>query len=324
LSGILNNLPKFNSPNVLVDMSSMDDAGVYKISDDVALVQSVDFFSPIVNSPYDFGQIVAANSLSDIYAMGGSACTAMNVLAYPSGLIGKKVIEELLIGACEKLKEAKVSLIGGHTMEEENFIYGMSITGTIHPKKIMTNSSAKVGDVIILTKPLGVGPYADAHANDGLTKTQYKTFVTSLSRLNKYAAEAIVEFDVSAMTDVTGFGLLGHSLAIAKNADVLLCYDIETMPFFDNIFELMKIYTTKSVCKNEEYIRPHLLVEENVNKDKIKLITEAQTSGGLLIFINKNQSEKALEKLKKAGDLTSTIIGKVVEKENKKIFLKVT
>ncbi len=301
----------------------MDDAGVYQISNEIALVQTVDFFSPIVNSPYDFGQIVAANSLSDIYAMGGSPCTAMNVLAYPAGIIPKESIAELLTGACEKLKEAGVALVGGHTMEQEEFFYGMSITGTVHPKQFTTNSSARVGDVIILTKALGAGPYSDALANDELTKEQYSQFFNMMSRLNKYASETMSEFDVSAMTDVTGFGLLGHSLAIAKNANVVLSYDIEHIPFLDDIVKIMEKFNTKGVCKNHEYVEEYLFVENRVDEQKMKLITEAQTSGGLLIIIKREEAKMALEKLHQCGDVSSKIIGEVKKKEDNNIFLEV-
>ena len=324
MSGILKRLPKFDSPNVIVDMDSMDDAGVYKISDDIALVQSVDFFSPIVNAPYDFGKIVAANSLSDIYAMGGMPLTAMNILAYPAGLIPPDSIEELLTGSCEKLEEAGVSLIGGHTMEQEDFLYGMSITGTVDPRQIKTNSCASEGDIIILTKPIGAGVYSDAVANDGLTKEQYAHFVNSMSRLNKYAAKAIMGLNVSAMTDITGFGLLGHSLAIAKNANVLLEFDSESVPFYDDIFDLMESYDLQGVCKNREYVEDFLSVDSNVDIRRVKLMTEAETSGGLLIIIDKNQVKEALDKLYSYGDVASKIVGRVTKRVNNKTFLKVT
>lgn len=301
----------------------MDDAGVYRISDNVALVQSVDFFSPIVNSPYDFGQIAAANSLSDIYAMGGIPRTAMNILAYPPGQIPPEVIKELLTGAAEKLKEANVALVGGHTMEQEELFYGMSITGTIHPDNIKTNSSAKEGDVVILTKPLGAGPYSDAVAQDGLSAAQYTRFVTTMARLNKYACEAVAEFNVSAMTDITGFGLLGHSLAIARNADVLLEYDSAKVPFLDDIFDLMMRFNLQGVCKNSEYFGEYISVSPDVDQRKIKLMTEAQTSGGLLIVIECGQAEAAINSLHEHGDRDSRIIGKVKPRHSDK-FLSVT
>ncbi len=301
----------------------MDDAGVYKINDDIALVQTVDFFSPIVNSPYDFGQIVAANSLSDIYAMGGTPCTAMNILAYPPGLIPQDCIEKLLCGASEKLKEAKVSLVGGHTMEQEELIYGMSITGTINPQRIKTNSSARADDVIILTKPLGAGPYSNAVAADGLTDLQYIDFVAMMSRLNKYASEAMKGFTISAMTDVTGFGLLGHSMTVAKNSDVLLEFNSNKVPFLRDIFTIMEQYNLQGVCKNSEYFSRYLESEKSVDPRKLKLMTEAQTSGGLLIFINNNEAEDAIEALHKCGDKTAQIIGKVKAVENDNISLRV-
>ena len=323
LSGILDRLPRFNSPELLVDMSSMDDAGVFKISDDIALVQSVDFFGPIVNSPYDFGQIVAANSLSDIYAMGATPRTAMNVLAYPPGLIPPDVIEELLCGATEKLKEAEVALVGGHTMEQEDFIFGMSVTGIVHPGKINTNATAQEGDVIIMTKPLGAGPYCDAIAKNALSPEAYKSFVGMMTRLNKYAAEAIRDLPVTALTDITGFGLLGHSLAIARNANVLLEYNSNQVPFLENAVDMMATFNNKGVCKNKEYFEPFIQVEANVDQRKLKLMSEAQTSGGLLIVINETDARTVLKKLHQGGDNSSRIIGRVIQKESNNSFLRV-
>ena len=304
-------------------MESMDDAGVYKISDDIALVQTVDFFSPVVNSPYDFGRIVAANSLSDIYAMGGTPRTAMNILAYPLGLIPQEAIEELMQGGCEKLLEAGVDLLGGHTMEQEDFVYGMSVTGVINPAKVTTNATAREGDLIILTKPLGAGPYSDALQKDGLTDRQYNQFVEMMARLNKYAAETVNTFKVSAMTDVTGFGLLGHSLAIAKNADVALEYDSSKIPLLDDIFEIMEKFNTKGVCKNSEYFEKYLSVNPGVDPRRLKLMTEAQTSGGLLIVVDHTEADKAIEKLHQCGDTTSAVIGEIVSRTEDNIFLKV-
>lgn len=188
-------------------METFDDAGVYKISKNKAIIQTVDFFFPIVNDPHDFGRVVAANSLSDVWAMGAEPLTAMNVLAYPAGKIPVEVIEELLIGGSEKLKEAGVVLVGGHTLEQETFIYGMSITGIARIDKLKTNTNARIGDLIILTKPLGTGVMSSAVSEDGLTDEQYKNFVETMYRLNKYASETLSRFDISALTDVTGFGL---------------------------------------------------------------------------------------------------------------------
>ena len=306
-------------------MGSMDDAGVYKISHDTALVQSVDFFFPAVNNPRDFGKIVAANSLSDIWAMGARPLTAMNILAYPAGNIPATVIEELLIGGSEKLEEAGVALVGGHTLEQDTFVYGMSVTGVVHPNDLKTNSTARAGDLLILTKPLGTGVMSSAVEKDGLSRRQYNTFVKIMYRLNKYAAEVLSQFDISAMTDVTGFGLLGHALPFARNANVLLKIHLEKVPFFDDIFELMNAFNPKGVCKTTEYIQEHTLIPEEGNRQKITLLSEAQTSGGLLAAIKASQAQQAVKALHDAGDTAAAIIGEVCKRgpENNEYYLSI-
>ena len=208
-------------------------------------------------------------------------------------------------------------------MEQEDFLYGMSVTGIINPRDITDNSSVRAGDSIILTKPLGSGPYSDAVANDGLTPEQYSRFVGMMSRLNKYASEAMRNFNVSAMTDVTGFGLLGHSLAVAKNGGVLLEYDSSAIPLLDDIFTIMEKFNMRGVCKNNEYCAKHLSVDPRVDQRRLKLMTEAQTSGGLLIFIDGSEAENALDKLHECGDVSSALIGTVAPGNNDGIFLKV-
>lgn len=296
-------------------MGSMDDAGVYKITDDMALVQSVDFFFPAVNDPKDFGRIVAANCLSDIWAMGAKALSAMNILAYPAGQIPEYTIEELLAGGSEKLAEAGVVLLGGHTLEQETFIYGMSVTGAVHPDSLKTNSKARVGDQLILTKPIGTGVMSSAIEKDGLNEGQYKNFVETMYRLNKYASETILQYDVSALTDVTGFGLLGHALPFARNANVALHFDTEKIPFYKDVFHLMDTFYPQGVCKTEEYIEQYTFTDEHADTNKVKLLSAAQTSGGLLVAVRADQAEKAIQQLHNTGDIESAIIGEVCEKK---------
>ncbi len=303
----------------------MDDAGVYKISGDFALVQSVDFLFPVVNDPRDFGRVVAANSMSDIWAMGAKAITAMNILAYPAGKIPESAIQELLIGGSEKLKEAGAVLVGGHTLEQEIFVYGMSVTGTIHVDKLKTNSCARVGDLLILTKPLGTGILSTASSKDKLNKKQYKRYVETMYRLNKYASEILLKFDISALTDITGFGLLGHALAFAKNSNVLMHFYTNKVPFYDEIFKLMKKISPK-IGKTVEYIKPYVTISNNADENKVKLLSEAQTSGGLLAAVNAKQAKKIIKRLHDIGDTDSAIIGEVCErkKEDGNCYLRVT
>ena len=313
----------YDSPNLLVGMENMDDAGVYRISDDIALVQTVDFFYPVVNDPRMNGMIAAANSLSDVWAMGAKAHTAMNVLAYPPGLINAEAIGEMLAGGSEKLVEAKVTLVGGHTMEQEDLLYGMSVTGTVHPDRIKTNTRANLHDLIILTKPVGTGVYANGMMKDGISDAQYREVTASMSRLNMYAADILNRFRVSAMTDVTGFGLLGHALPIARSSNLTIRIEQNSVPLLSDIFKLLERFTTLGVCKVSEYVEQYLTVQEGVQPDRLKLFTEAETSGGLLVFIHPDDADEAFKMLRDNGDERSSIIGSMEELESHNKYLKV-
>jgi selenide,water dikinase len=293
-------------------MDSMDDAGVFRLTPDLALVQTVDFFYPVVNDPRAFGRIVAANSLSDVWAMGGKALTAMNLLAYPAGQIPPEVIEELLIGGSEKLQEAGVVLVGGHTLEQEELTYGMSVTGIVHPDATLTNACARVGDALILTKPLGTGVYANALSRDALDTIHYDAFVGTMERLNLYAADVLRRFDVGAVTDVTGFGLLGHALPIARNAGVTLAVRADAVPLLPDTLQYLTEFYAKEVCKCRRYVAPFLEVAAGVDPAYPTIFSEAQTSGGLLVSIRPDQAEAAVAALRESGDPASAIIGEVL------------
>lgn len=313
MAGLLHRLPRITSPDLLVDMETMDDAGVVRLSPDLALVQTLDFFQPIVNDPKTFGRIVAANSMSDVWAMGAKALTAMNILAYPSKKIPVSVIEELMTGACEKLQEAGVLLVGGHSMELGELFYGMSITGTIHPDKVLTNARARVSDKLILTKPLGTAVYGEALYKDGLTDSEYREFSTSMERLNLYASQVFQRYDVSAMTDVTGFGLLGHALPIATNAGVTLAISAGSVPHLTSFFDLMDRFLPTQTWKNNEYVEPFTWKDDSVSVKQFSLLAEAQTSGGLLATVRPDQAEEAVAALREGGDSAAAVIGEVVD-----------
>jgi selenide,water dikinase len=309
-------------------MDTMDDAGVVRLSPELAIVQTLDFFQPIVNDARTFGRIVAANSMSDVWAMGAKALTAMNILAYPSKKIPVSVVEELLTGACEKLQEANVMLVGGHSMELQELFYGMSVTGTIHPDRVLTNARARVGDQLILTKPLGTAVYSEALYKDGLSDAQYREFSSSMERLNVYASEICRQFDISAMTDVTGFGLIGHSLPIARNAEVTVHIRVKSVPFFSNFFDLMKQFLPTQTWKNTEYVEPHLGREEGISDDQYALVAEAQTSGGLLAAVRPDQVDAAVAAIHAAGDVSARVIGEVeplrISSAGKKEYIRIT
>lgn len=302
-------------------MQTMDDAGVYRLTDEIALVQSVDFFFPIVDDPRSFGRIAAANSLSDIWAMGARAITAMNHLAYPAGKIPPEAIEELLTGAAEKLHESGVVLLGGHTMEQEDFCYGMSVTGITNPRTALTNDNAKPGDLIILTKPIGTGVCCDAMMNGGLNSEQFNAFVYWMERLNKYASEIIQRFDVSCLTDVTGFGLLGHSLPVARNAGVRIVINSKDVPLLPGLPGLLDKFNPKGVCKCSDYVDPFLKIGENVDRKYYSLFAEAQTSGGLLATVRQDQADALVKTLREHGDTEAAIIGHVQKMDDPSVLL---
>jgi selenide, water dikinase len=304
-------------------MQTMDDAGVYLICEDTALVQTVDFFFPIVNDPRSFGRIAAANSMSDIWAMGAKAITAMNILAYPAGQIPHEAIEELLTGAAEKLHEAGVVLLGGHTMEQEDMLFGMSVTGITSPSTALTNDNAKPGDLILLTKPLGTGIYCDAMLGGGLNDDQLDAFVYWMERLNKYSSEIMQRFDISCLTDVTGFGLLGHALPIARNAGVRLVIEASRVPLLPGLPDLLSSFNPKGVCKCEEYVAPYFRMDENVDNAYRVLFSEAQTSGGLLATVAPDQAETLVRTLIEHGDTETAVIGQVKELEDPSVFLEI-
>lgn len=302
-------------------MQTMDDAGVYKITDDIALVQTVDFFFPIVDDPRSFGRIAAANSLSDIWAMGARAITAMNHLAYPAGKIPPEAILELLTGAAEKLHESGVVLLGGHTMEQDDFSFGMSVTGITNPLTVLSNDNAKPGDLIILTKPIGTGVYCDAMINGGLSESQFSTFVFWMERLNKYASEIMQRFAVSCLTDVTGFGLLGHSLPVARNAGVRIVINAEDVPLLPGVLDLLETFNPKGVCKCSDYVDPYLRIAENLDRRYYNLFAEAQTSGGLLATVRPDQADALVTALREHGDTETAVIGCVEELDDPSVLI---
>lgn len=314
-------LPKLDSPRLIVGMDTMDDAGVFKLSDDMAVVQTVDFFYPIVNDPRSFGRIAAANSLSDIWAMGARAVTAMNHLAYPAGMIPPEAIEELLSGANEKLQESSVALVGGHTLEQTDMVYGMSVTGLIHPDKATSNATAQTGQKIILTKPIGTGVYCNAHRVDGLSIQQYASFVGNMERLNMYAAKTIESFPVGAVTDVTGFGLLGHAMIMAKYSGHMLRITVGSVPLLPDLMELIARYNPQGVCKCKQFVEDNMSVGEGVDPLMVNVLSEAQTSGGLLVTVDAEAADELVQALREAGDPSSSIVGEVCGPPDGQLYL---
>ena len=308
--------------NVLRGIDSLDDAGVYKLSDDLAIIQTVDFFTPIVDNPYDFGQIAVANALSDVYAMGGQPVTAMNIVCFPSKLLDISVLQDILKGGTDKMREAGVVLIGGHSVDDKELKYGLSVTGTIHPDHLLTNSGARTGDKLILTKPLGTG-IVNTALKAGIAEETVVTQVTrSMAALNKQAAEIMQEFEVHACTDITGFGFIGHAGQLARNSEAGMTIYTASVPFFTEADKYARMgFCPGGLHRNREFYGSMIEIEPQVPEYITDILFDPQTSGGLLIVLDGKSARTMLQKLHKAGLRDSAIIGEVVSGPAGKLFI---
>lgn len=300
------------SPNLIAGMEQAEDAGVYKLTDQLAIVQTVDFFTPVVDDPYDFGRIAVANSLSDVYAMGGRPVTALNVVCFPKDSMDFSVLRKVLEGGLEAMHQADVILLGGHTVDDPELKYGLSVTGTIHPDKVVHNNTAKAGDVLILTKPLGTGIISTAIKRGLAGKEAIQVVTDSMATLNRTASEAMVEAGVSACKDITGFGLLGHACEMIACADVGFEIDSAAVPCFPQAKE----YAEKGIMpgglsRNRDYRQASVDFEPAVPQFLRDILFDPQTSGGLLIAVPKAKSSKLLKLLKSRGVAAAAVIGKV-------------
>jgi len=316
-------LPKIKNPNVLVGFNLADDAGVYKIRNDLALVQTVDFFPPVVDDPYDFGAIAAANALSDIYAMGGKPLSALNIVGYPPQSLSLSVLDEILRGGADKAQEADVAIIGGHTIKTKEPIYGMAVTGTIHPDKIVTNATAKVGDSLVLTKPLGIGIITTAIKKEQVEGKWVAEAVKIMTFLNKSASEAMLSVGINACTDITGYGLLGHLCELVQASKVGAKIFLSKVPVIDFAWELAKRKIVPGgTLANLSFIEQKVDWEGEITEEAKLILSDAQTSGGLLISVPKEKEKKLLDRLISKGVPNPVVIGEIVEDRRCRIQVK--
>ncbi len=295
-------------------LDTSDDAAVYKISDNKAIILTMDFFTPVVDDPYSFGQIAAANSLSDIYAMGGKPVTAMNIACFPNCL-SIDILVEILKGGADKVKEAGGIIIGGHTVEDNEPKYGLSVMGMIEPKKVITNSGAKLDDFLILTKPLGLGIINTGIKSGLLNDDDIDNAVKIMSYLNKDACEAMLEVGVNGCTDITGFGFLGHALEFAEASSVTIEIWSNHLPIIEKSLELARMgIIPAGAYKNQSYVGNKARFEKNIKQEIKDILFDPQTSGGLLISIEENKVEKLIKLLKQNNKTDFSIIGKVKNK----------
>ncbi|SMC21116.1 selenophosphate synthase [Desulfacinum hydrothermale DSM 13146] len=305
-------LPEETDPNLLVGRGSADDAGVYRVRDDLALIQTVDFLTPIVDDPYQFGRIAAANALSDVYAMGGRALTAMNIVCFPVEKFPMEVLKDILRGGLETIHEAGTVLVGGHSVDDLELKYGLSVTGVVHPDRVITNAGARPGDGLILTKPLGTGVLATA-VKGGLASAEAAAYgVEVMATLNRAAAEVMERYDVHAATDITGFGLLGHALEMARASRVVLRIESATVPLLPEILDYASMgMIPAGTYENRRFCDQRVRVDGAVDALLLDLLADAQTSGGLLIAVGESQVEALLSDLRAAGVEHAARVGAV-------------
>lgn len=308
-------LSRVTHPNLIVGADTCDDAGVYRLTDDIALIQTVDFFTPIVDDPFSFGQIVAANALSDVYAMGGRPLLVMNIVGFPIKDMDESVLKEMIKGGQDKITESGALLVGGHSIEDKELKYGLSVTGIVHPDKVLLNSGARPGDILLLTKPIGTGILATA-VKGGLASSGTEALLTSvMATLNRSAGEAMEGVDIHACTDITGFGLLGHLYEIAAASHVAITIEAEAVPLLPDTLNMASMgIVPVGAHNNRGYYKERVssVLEELSPLEMI--LYDPQTSGGLLIAGPQDAIDTVMARLAACGyPLTAAVIGKVTD-----------
>jgi len=295
----------------MIGLEFPDDAGVYKLNSQTALIQTLDFLTPITDDPYEFGQIAAANSLSDVYAMGGEPITVMNIVCFPICDLDESVLAQTLKGGLDKINESGAVLVGGHSVDDPEFKYGLSVTGIVHPDKVLTNSKAVTGDAVILTKPVGTGILSTAIKAKLASEKNICEAVAVMSMLNKTAAQLMSKFRVTACTDITGFGLAGHLLEVAKGSKKEITLYTQKVPLLKNALDFANMgLVPAGAHKNRKFFEELIHIDTGIDRAVIDLMFDPQTSGGLLISLNKKDAETCVEEMKTKG-ITAQIIGEI-------------
>ncbi|HXG17569.1 MAG TPA: selenide, water dikinase SelD [Methylomirabilota bacterium] len=316
LALVLSTLPRAQHPDLLVGFETSDDAGVFRLREDLAIINTVDFFTPVVDDPYTYGQISAANSLSDVYAMGGEPKTAMNIVCFPQNGLDKAILRDILQGGADKAAEAGVVVVGGHSVADDEIKYGMAVTGIIDPRHIRRNVGVRLDDVLILTKPLGTGILTTALKRGHLAEEEYKAAVASMAMLNATAAEVMQRHTVHACTDITGFSLMGHSCEMAAGSGVTLRIRASALPILPGALRLaMEGYITGGCKRNRTYLADKVLARPEVPQDLNEVAFDPQTSGGLLIAAPESEAQTLTRELLDAGVLVAAIIGEATPRQ---------
>jgi len=303
--------PNVEDANLLVGIDYADDAGVYRLTDEIALIQTLDFFTPIVDDPYMFGQIAAANALSDVYAMGGKPITVMNIVGFQVKKLGAHILADILRGGADKVIESGAVIVGGHSIDDAEPKYGLSVTGICHPEKFWANKGAKVGDVLVLTKPIGTGIITTAIKRGKATAEDTEAVTKTMAALNKQASEVFVNYRISACTDITGFGLLGHIYEMAKASEVNVEIIADNVPILDNTHQYAKDELVPGGTKaNHQWLNKSVTYDEMIPLYMQYILCDAITSGGLLASMSADDANDAIEQLQQQG-IDARIIGQV-------------
>ena len=320
LSHVLSKLPNCKyDPNLLIGFDSADDAAVYKVSDDIGVIQTVDFFPPMVEDPYTFGKIAATNALSDVYAMGGEVKTAMNIVCFPQSW-DINMLGEILRGGSEKVIEAGGVLVGGHSINDVDVKYGLSVMGTVHPDKIYANNGGHPGDKLIITKKLGVGIISTAHRVGEATKEAMDAAIDSMTSLNKYAAQCCKKYDIHGCTDITGFGFLGHLHEMVDGKLSCKVY-ADQLPVFPEALEYADEFLLTAVAQqNRNHVGRHVKFDEDISFAMQEVMFDPQSSGGLLIVLPADQADALLADIRELG-VPSAIVGEMMEPSGKEIYV---
>ena len=299
---------------MLVGYETSDDAGIYRLTDDLAIIMTADYITPPVNDPYIYGQIAAANAISDVYAMGGQPIACLNLVSFPSNKLPPEVLHQIVAGALSKITEAGAVLAGGHSVEDDEPKFGLAVTGIVHPKKFWTNKGAQSGDVLILTKPVGSGVLFNANLKKWVSKAAMEACLSILITLNRTAAEVMSGFDIHAATDVTGFGLAGHGFEMARASGVCLKISIKDLPIMDEALMVYKKGMTTGVnAYNRQMVEQHLRLETDLPPWHEEIVFDPQTNGGLLVAVPESQGESLVNALHAKGVTAARIIGSVHE-----------
>lgn len=308
-------------PELIVGFTTSDDAGIYRLSDEIAIVNTIDFFPPIVDDPYIFGQIAAANALSDIYAMGGKSITAMSIVTFPEKKLDLQILREIMAGALSKLEEAETPLVGGHSISDDTLKFGLSVTGIIEPKKILLNNTAAPNSDIVLTKPIGTGLINTALRAGCVSELAINAAIDSMTRLNKKTSEIIIKYNVSACTDVTGFGLAGHCCEMIANTNIGFKINFSAIKLLPDVLNYAQQgLIPAGTYRNKEFRAEYIKNFEKIPDDIIDIIFDPQTSGGLLFTVNKCDTKKVIAELQ-MNDIEAFCIGETTESEPSKILI---